>query len=131
MAELKPGIRGELRRTVTPDMTAGHLGSGGVQVLATPYMIAMMEGASYRAVQPYLAPGQSTVGTQVNVRHLAATPLGMEVRVEAELLEVEGRRLLFAVTAYDEREKIGEGSHERFIIDVERFKARTEKKGAV
>ena len=110
----------------------GHLastyGSGSIDVLATPAMIALMEGAAARAVQPSLPAGQITVGTRVDVRHLAATPLGVEVRVRAELLEIDGRRLVFRVEAFDPQDKIGEGTHERTIVDPARLLARARTK---
>ncbi len=127
---MKPGIKGEASIKVTPEMTANRIASGVVEVYATPQMIALMEKASSEAVQPYLAPGQSTVGTLVNVTHIAATPIGQIVRAKAELVEVEGRRLVFQVAAYDELERIGEGRHERFIIDEGRFLNRVARKGA-
>lgn len=129
-SELKPGIRGEATIKVTPEMTANRISSGVVEVYATPQMIALMEKASSEAVEPFLAPGQSTVGTLVNVSHIAATPIGHTVRADAELVEVDGRRLVFQVAAYDELERIGEGRHERFIIDESRFLNRVAKKGA-
>jgi fluoroacetyl-CoA thioesterase len=97
-------------------------------VLATPRLISFMERTAHLAVLPYLAEGQSTVGVHVDVRHLAATPVGMEVRFRAELVEVDRRRLRFKVEAWDEVEKIGEGEHERFIIDWQRFLDGIEKK---
>jgi fluoroacetyl-CoA thioesterase len=131
MAEsvLKPGIKGEAATQVTPEMTANRIASGVVEVYATPQMIGLMEKASSEAVQPYLEAGQSTVGTLVNVTHIAATPIGQKVRARAELVEVDGRRLVFAVVAYDELEKIGEGRHERFIIEESRFLNRVARKG--
>lgn len=128
MAELKVGLTKETLVTVTEAITAKHMGSGTLAVLATPSMIALMEGTSHQAVAPFLAPGQSTVGVLVNVRHLAATPLGMPVRIHSELIAVEGRKLTFAVEAYDTLEKIGEGTHERFIIDLARFEDRLKRK---
>lgn len=129
-SELKPGIKGEATIQVTPELTANRIASGVVEVYATPQMIALMEKASSEAVQPYLGEGQSTVGTLVNVTHIAATPIGQTVRANAELVEVDGRRLVFQVVAHDELEKIGEGRHERFIIDEGRFLNRVAKKGA-
>lgn len=130
-SHLSPGLKAEVRRKVTPDITASHLGSGNVEVLATPAMIALMEQAAVRAVDPLLPEGQKTVGVAVEVKHLAPTPVGMEVRVTAELIEIDGRRLLFRVEAHDEREKVGEGLHRRVIIDVERFAARVAEKAKV
>jgi len=125
---LTPGLRGEAKIVVKEEDTAKHLGSGNVAVLATPRMIALMEKASVKAVDHLLPPGQATVGSEVRVRHLAATPQGMEVMVCSELVEVEGRRLTFKVEAFDEREKIGEGTHIRFIIDLERFREKVKAK---
>jgi fluoroacetyl-CoA thioesterase len=128
MAEIAPGLKAEMKVVVTEEQTARHLGSGGVSVLATPEMIRLMERTSLAAVQPYLAEGQQTVGVRVDVRHLAATPMGMAVTIRSELIKVDGRRLTFQVEASDEVEKVGEGIHERVIIDVNRFKERTERK---
>lgn len=121
MTELVPGLVGGRRIVVTEDLTAKHLGSGNVLVFATPAMIMLMEKTALSSVDPLLPVGQQTVGIAVDVRHLAATPMGMSVRARTELLEVDGRRLRFRVEAFDEQEKIGEGYHERFIIDVDRF----------
>lgn len=126
--ELKPGLKGEARTKVSAENTANKLASGIAEVFATPMMIGLMEGAASNAVSPFLEEGFSTVGTLVNVKHLAATPPGHEVRAEAELVKVEGKRLAFKVAAYDETELIGEGTHERFIIDMGRFMQRVQKK---
>jgi len=125
---LAPGLRGEARLVVREEDTAQHVRSGNVAVLATPRMIALMENASVKAVDHLLPPGQATVGSEIRVRHLAATPQGMEVTVHSELVEVEGRRLTFIVEAFDEREKVGEGTHTRFIIDLERFREKVKAK---
>lgn len=125
---LVPGLVGETSATVTPDLTAAAVGSGGLPVFATPMMIGLMEMAAWEAVQPHLGPDESTVGTLVDVKHLAATPLGMVVRATARLAEVDGRRLRFVVEAFDEVEKIGEGSHERYVIKQEKFMERAAKK---
>ncbi|BDG60169.1 thioesterase family protein [Caldinitratiruptor microaerophilus] len=127
---LTPGLTGELRLRVGPEHTAEAIGSGGVRVFSTPHMIGLMEGAAATAVQPHLAPGETTVGILVDVRHLAATPVGMEVVARAVLEEVDGRRLVFRVEAHDETEKIGEGRHERFIVQLDRFLNRVEQKKA-
>ncbi|MDR2743427.1 MAG: thioesterase family protein [Treponema sp.] len=118
---LKSGMRGEIHETVTARNTADSWGSGGLPVYATPCMIALMEGASVAAVDPSLPAGFSTVGTELNVKHIAATPPGMTVRASGELLEIDGRRLLFRVEAWDEAGKIGEGTHGRFIVENEKF----------
>jgi predicted thioesterase len=125
---LKPGLTGELETTVDENNVASHVGSGNAAVFATPAMITLMERASVAAVDSYLPDGQTTVGIEVNVHHLAATPLGMKVRARSELLEIDGRWLTFRVEAFDEAEKIGEGSHRRAIIDVERFLAKVAQK---
>ena len=127
--ELKPGRKGRAETTVTPDNTAQAVGSGLVPVFATPYMIALMENAAVNAVQAQLAAGEGTVGTRLDVTHDAATPIGLTVWAEAELTAVEGRKLTFAVSAYDQRERIGGGTHERFIIKPEKFLARAQAKG--
>src|SRR5437764_5707028 len=111
------GMRGEATTTVVHENTAAAVGAGGVEVFGTPMMIALMENAAWRAVADTLDEGQVTVGTQVNVSHLAATPQGQTVRAIAEVIEIDGRRLVFRVEAYDEHQKIGEGQHERFIVN--------------
>ena len=124
MADITPGLLGEAALIVDETHTARHLGSGGVEVLATPVMIALMEEAARSSVDSRLDPGQVTVGVNLNVSHLAATPVGMRVTARSELMAVAGRRLTFKVEAYDEGEKIGEGTHVRAIIQRERFMAR-------
>lgn len=122
------GMRGRAETAVTPDNTAQAAGSGLVPVFATPWMIALMEHAAVNAVQSALAPGEGTVGTRLEVSHDAATPIGMRVWAEAEVTAVEGRKLTFAVAAFDEAGKIGGGTHERFIIQTEKFLARVQAK---
>lgn len=122
-AELQPGLEFEWSREVTPEMSARHLGSGDVGVLATPTMIQMMEGASLRAVQEHLPEGSTTVGYIVNIRHLAPTAIGREVRVRSRLEAVDGRKLRFRVEAYDGDKLVGEGEHVRVVIDSARFLA--------
>ena len=129
MEEIVPGLVGQIEMVVHEENTARHLGSGNVAVLATPEMIMLMERAAVAAVDHLLPDGYRTVGVEVNVRHLAATPVGMRVRAQAELTAVEGRKLTFRVEAFDEVERIGEGAHRRVVIDVERFRARVEAKG--
>ncbi len=118
---LRIGMTGDATTTVVHENTAAAVGAGGVEVFATPMMIALMENAAWRAVAEALDEGDVTVGTVVNVLHLAATPIGQQVRAVAELSEIDGRRLVFKVEAYDEQRKIGEGMHERFIVNLERF----------
>lgn len=122
--DLKPGLAGEAHITVTDDLTASALGSGNVNVYSTPAMIALLEAAAIRALEGQLAEGQTSVGTHLNVQHLAATPVGMSVTARAVLREVDGRRLVFEVTAWDAVEKIAEGTHERFIVNRSRFEER-------
>ena len=119
MVEL--GIKGREETTVTAANIATNVGSGRVEVFATPMMIALMEKAAILSVDPYLEKGQSTVGTLVNVSHVAATPVGMKVWAETEVIAIDRRKITFSVKAYDECGPIGEGTHERFIIDVEKF----------
>lgn len=121
-------LTGEATVEVTADLTARHLGSGTVSVFATPEMVRLMERAAVNALKPYLAPGQQSVGTMVNVRHLAATPVGTTVTARARLVAVEGRRLTFAVSAHDGTDLIGEGTHERALIDLARFEAKVKAK---
>ena len=118
---ITPGINNQLRQTVTDQMTANRVGSGLAQVFATPMMIALMEKTCAESVAPLLPEGQSTVGTHINVSHCSATPIGMEVWCDSKLIEVDRRRLVFRVRAFDSRGPIGEGLHERFIIDTKRF----------
>jgi len=118
---LKIGMVGEASTLVVHENTAASVGAGGVEVFGTPMMVALMENAAWGAVSRDLDKGDVTVGTLVNVSHLAATPLGQQVRAIAELIEIDGRRLVFRVEAYDEKRKIGEGQHERYVVNLERF----------
>lgn len=115
------GAIGHASGLVTTDNTAVTMGTGALPVFGSPAMAALMEQAAIGAIQPYLPLGMTTVGTALNVRHLAASPVGHNVQAEAVLLSVSGRRLVFKVSAFDEREKIGEGTHERFIVEAESF----------
>ena len=126
--ELKPGLIGEAEVIVTEQMTAASAGSGLVPVFATPWMIAMMENASVHAIQKCFAPGQTSVGIQVSISHLTATPIGMRVRARAQVTAVDGRRVSFQVEAWDEKEKIGEGTHVRAVIDEKKFMEKVKQK---
>ena len=125
---LQVGARGRAQCVVTEENTAAAVGSGLLPVFATPQMIALMENAAVNAVQAGLNEGEGTVGTHLDVSHDAATPVGMKVWAEAELTAVNGKALTFAVTAYDEAGPIGKGTHNRFIITVDRFLAKCEQK---
>lgn len=118
---LKEGLEGERKYTVKEEHTAKFLGSGDVSVLSTPSMIMMMENAARLLVEEYLPEGYTTVGTRVEVSHLRAAPLGAEITVKVKLIEVSGRKLRFTVEAYCNDKKIGEGHHERFIVNREKF----------
>lgn len=126
--ELKPGIRKSAEMIVTKELCANAWGSGGLEVYATPAMIALMENTAWSSVEPYMEEGRSTVGTHLDVSHLSASPVGARITCESELVEVDGRRLVFKVSASDNAGPIGEGVHERFIINVDKFMARTEAK---
>ena len=125
---MEPGIKGRMEITVTPELSAKNVGSGLVDVFATPSMVALMENTANSSVLPYLEEGQGTVGVSLNITHDAATPVGMKVWCESELIKVEGRKLTFKVEAFDEKERIGGGIHERFIIYTERFQAKANAK---
>jgi len=128
--KLQPGIKGTSRTSVDAGITALSMGSGEIEVLATPAMAALMEAAAVNCVKPYLPSNETSVGVHIETSHIAATPPGMGVRAEATLEGVEGRRLFFRVEAYDDREKIGEGRHERVIVDREKFLGKVNKKCA-
>ncbi|MDD6157548.1 MAG: thioesterase family protein [Lachnospiraceae bacterium] len=125
---LKEGIKGYSELTVTEEMAAKNVGSGTLMVFATPAMIALMEKTAWESVQPELEEGSGTVGTALNVKHVAATPMGMKVTCETELIKVEGRALTFSIKAYDEAGLIGEGTHERFVVYNEKFQAKADAK---
>ena len=125
---LEAGIRGKKELIVTTDKTAKAMCSGALDVFATPAMIALMENTAFESVAGELEPGCGTVGTALNVKHVSATPVGMKVTCETELMKVDGRALTFSVKAYDETGLIGEGEHERFIIYEEKFQAKANAK---
>jgi len=124
MSELQAGAAGEVRWVADERHSAMAWGSGAVPVFATPSLVGLVEAAAMRAIDGLIGPGDTTVGTRIDIAHLAATPIGQEVRAEARLVRVEGRRLLFEVEAWDARGKIGEGRHERVIVSRERFLAK-------
>lgn len=122
------GIKGHFEQVVTDELCADRIGSGLVKVFATPMMIALMEQTCNESVTPLLESGQGTVGTHIDVSHCAATPVGMRVWCDSELVEIDRRRLVFKVAAYDERGLIGEGRHERFVIDTAKFQEKINNK---
>lgn len=119
--EIPVGLKGLAQETVNEHNTAMAAGSGDLQVYGTPFMIALMEKAASESLLPYFEEGQSSVGTMLNIRHLSATPVGLQVRAESEVTRAEGKLVWFTVRAYDERGLIGEGEHERAVIGKERF----------
>ena len=121
---LETGIKGTKEITVTNELTAKTFKSGTLDVYATPAMIALMEDVAFESVASELEEGNGTVGTLINVKHVAATPVGMKVTCETELTKIDGRALTFSVKAFDECGLIGEGVHERFIINDEKFQAK-------
>ena len=124
---LEVGIKGQRETIVTKQNTAAGIGSGSLEVFSTPIMILLMEECCFMSVDK-LEEGFTTVGISVNVKHLSATPLGMKVEINSDLIKVDGRALTFKVEAYDEKGLIGEGIHERFIVNNEKFQAKTDSK---
>jgi fluoroacetyl-CoA thioesterase len=125
---IHPGMTREGSFPITMDNSAIHIGSGSSRVLATPWLIAFMERVSHRLLTCCLPEGYSSVGTHLDVRHLAATPVGATIRTRAEVLSLDGNHVYFSIEAWDEQEKIGEGKHERVVIDEARFLKRVERK---
>jgi len=127
-AGLRIGLTGEASLVVAEAHTAPHVGSGKVRVLATPVMVNLMEAAALDAAERYLSAGYQSLGTHLDVRHIAATPVGMRVTARAELIRIDGRHLTFQVAAHDERELIGDGTHVRVVVNVARFDQRAQAK---
>jgi fluoroacetyl-CoA thioesterase len=125
---LAAGMTGRAELTVGEEHTAPRVGSGRIHVLATPVMINLIEAAALEAIERLLPEGHQSLGTVLNVRHFAATPVGMRIVATAEVVKVEGRNVTFRVSAADEKETIGDGSHERVIVNVARFDARVQRK---
>ena len=119
--EITVGMKGEVSTLVEKEDTALEVGSGSLLVYATPCMVAIMEGAACEAITAALPEDKTSVGISLNISHLAATPVGLEVRAEAEVTEVDGNTITFQVTAYDETGKIGEGTHKRAVVTAQRF----------
>lgn len=129
MSEIPLGVKGTFTLRVLPEHLANRFKDAILpQVLATPVMVLMMENAALNAIRPYLNPGETAVGTAIDVRHLAATPVGHEVRAEAEVIKAEGKHLEFRVSAHDEMEEIGRGTHRRAIIQLDSFNERLARK---
>ena len=128
LSRLHPGLRGEASLTVGEQHTAPRVGSGAVHVLATPVMINLFEAAALAAIESLLPPGHQSLGTVLNVRHIAATPVGMRVVATAVVEKIDGRTVHFRLEARDERDLIGDGTHERVVVNVEKFDARVQAK---
>src|SRR5687767_10479200 len=126
--DLRPGLSGKAELAVGEEHTAPRVGSGKVHVLATPVMINLFEAAALAAIEHLLSKGYQSLGTHLDVRHIAATPVGMKVLASARVTRVDGRTVTFAVEAHDEKELIGEGTHERVVVNVAKFDARVQKK---
>ncbi|MGH9674687.1 MAG: thioesterase family protein [Bryobacteraceae bacterium] len=130
MSQVPVGARNEEKVLVTSEIAIDFLGVDGARVLATPHLVGLLEMTARNAIRPHLEEGYDTVGTSVNIRHLAATPMGMSATFQAEVISVDDRRVNCKVEAFDEREKIAEGTHERFIVNVARFATRVQAKAA-
>jgi predicted thioesterase len=126
--DIRPGLTGSAELTVGEEHTAPRIGSGKVHVLATPVMINLIEAAALAAIEHLLPPGYQSLGSLLDVRHIAATPVGMRVSAKAVVLEVQGRTVRFDVSASDEKELIGEGIHERVVVNVAKFDQRVQRK---
>ncbi len=129
--ELHPGATGHATLTVGEEHTAPHVGSGVIRVLATPVLVNLMEAAALACAESALPPGQQSLGIALNIRHIAATPVGMQVRAQAKLEAVEGRTLTFSLVAHDESDLIGDGTHQRVVVNIGRFDERLAKKVAI
>jgi predicted thioesterase len=127
-SRIKPGLTGFAELVVGEQHTAPRIGSGRVHVLATPVMINLIEAAALQAAEHLLPDGYQSLGTRLDVKHYAATPVGMKIRATAEVVKVEGRSIFFTVRAEDEKEPIGDGSHERVVVNVDRFDKRVQRK---
>lgn len=125
---LEIGIKGHQEITVTDEMTAKNMGSGVMNVFATPAMLALMEKTAFTSVLPHLNEGCGSVGTKVDIEHIASSPVGMKITCDSELVEIEGRKLIFKLEAYDSNGIIGKGTHERFLVENTKFQEKTDKK---
>lgn len=127
-SNITPGLKGTATLTVGPEHTAAKVGSGVIPVLATPVMINVIEAAALACAEHLLPQGHQSLGIRLDVRHIAATPVGMKITAEAEVTNVDGRTIHFAVTCHDEKELIGDGTHERVVVNVARFEERVRRK---
>ena len=125
---LQPGIKAKKSLTVTDANTAKTMGSGTLDVFATPAMVALIEQTAFTSIESELEPGWGSVGTSLNIQHLSATPVGMTVTATTELVEVDRRRLVFHAEVYDEKGLVGKGTHERFLVENEKFQAKADAK---
>ena len=125
---LQPGIKAEKSLTVTDANTAKTMGSGTLDIFATPAMVALIEQTAYTSIESELEPGWGSVGTSLNIQHLSATPVGMTVTATTELVEVDRRRLVFHAEVYDEKGLVGKGTHERFLVENEKFQTKADAK---
>jgi fluoroacetyl-CoA thioesterase len=130
MDRIHPGVTGQHQTLVTDDIAISFLGPDSARVLGTPFLIMLIEMTARNSIKPLLEEGFDSVGSDVSIQHLGATPMGMRVSFRTEVIEVDGRRVKFHVEAHDEREKIADGTHERFVINVARFADRLRAKGA-
>ena len=128
LSRIVPGLSGSAETVVTPDQTAPFVGSGRIAVLATPVMINLIEAAALAAIEHLLPAGHQSLGIHLNVGHYAATPVGMTLRATAEVTKIDGRNVEFRVEAFDDKERIGDGTHARVVVNVERFDKRIQKK---
>jgi fluoroacetyl-CoA thioesterase len=128
LSALNEGFTGAAEMVVGPEHTAPRVGSGRVHVLATPVMINLMEAAALDAIERLLPPGHQSLGTHLNVGHYAATPVGMGLRASAVVTKIEGRTIEFRVEAFDDKERVGDGTHTRVVVNVERFDQRVQRK---
>jgi len=128
LSKIRPGLTGRAELVVGEEHTAPRVGSGRVHVLATPVMINLIEAAALKAAEHLLPPGYQSLGTRLDIKHYAATPVGMKIRATAEVTKIENRTIFFRVFAEDEKEPIGDGTHDRVVVNVERFDRRVQKK---
>ena len=128
MDRIRPGLTGEHQATVTDEIAISFLGMDSARVLGTPYLILLIEMTARNSIKPLLEEGFDSVGLDVSIKHLAATPLGMQVAIRTEVIEVDGRRVKFHVEAHDGKEQVCEGTHERFVVNVARFAERVQAK---